>query len=66
MAIGSMYIAMMITNWGSPEVTDTVMTAYKPNGFSFWSRIGLQWVTSLLYLWTLIAPKILPERDFTV
>jgi hypothetical protein len=41
MCIGSMYIAMMITNWGSPEYNDPIITSYKPNGFAFWSRLGL-------------------------
>lgn len=66
MCIGSMYIAMLITNWGSPQLSTGILDAYTPNGFAFWSRMGLQWVTSLLYIWTLIAPKIFPDRDFVI
>lgn len=66
MCIGSMYIAMLITNWGSPQFSSGILDAYRPNGFAFWSRVGLQWATSLLYLWTLIAPRIFPDRDFVI
>lgn len=66
MCIGSMYIAVLITNWGSPQMSSGILNAYAPNGFAFWSRVGLQWATSLIYLWTLIAPKIFPDRDFVI
>jgi hypothetical protein len=66
MAIGAMYIAMMVTNWGSPQMNHTITDAYRPNSFAFWSRLGLQWVTALLYVWTLVAPGVCPKRDFTV
>ncbi len=32
---------------------------------SVWAKITAQWVTSLLYCWTLIAPTIFPDRDFS-
>lgn len=66
MCIGSMYIAMMITNWGSPQYDDSIITSYKPNGFAFWSRLGLEWGTALLYIWTMIAPRLFPTRDFVI
>ena len=66
MCIGSMYIANMITNWGTPKVDSPILSAYQPNYFSFWSKLGLQWITSLLYVWTLVAPRIFPDRDFVI
>lgn len=66
MAIGSMYIAMMITNWGSPQLSDQISNVYRPNSFAYGSRITLQWATALLYIWTMVAPGIFPDRDFTV
>lgn len=66
MCIGSMYIADMITNWGSPMIDSPILKAYEPNAFAFWSKLGLEWVTSLLYIWTLIAPRIFPSRDFVI
>lgn len=29
-----------------------------------WVKIGSQWVAIALFLWTLIAPVLLPDRDF--
>ena len=66
MCIGSMYISDMVTNWGSPEVNSPSIGAYNPNHFAYWSKLSVEWVTSLLYLWTLVAPKIFPNRDFVI
>jgi hypothetical protein len=41
MCIGSMYIANMITNWGSPMIDSPILNAYTPNYFSFWSKLAL-------------------------
>lgn len=66
MAIGSIYIAMMATNWNSPQANDRLEEMYPPNEFGAWARIGLSWGTSLLYLWTLVAPKLCPTRNFSI
>lgn len=54
---------MLITNWdsASPTTGDLV-----PSGFGFWVRVIMSWLTTLIYIWTLVAPKCFPERDFTV
>lgn len=56
-------MAMLITNWdsASPTTGDLV-----PSGFGFWVRVIMSWLTTLIYIWTLVAPKCFPERDFTV
>lgn len=33
---------------------------------TMWVKIGSQWVAMALFLWTLIAPALLPDRDFGV
>jgi hypothetical protein len=30
-----------------------------------WVKIVAQWLTMLLFAWTLAAPKLFPDRDFT-
>lgn len=30
-----------------------------------WVKIGASWAGLLLYLWTLVAPLLLPNRDFS-
>jgi hypothetical protein len=31
---------------------------------SVWVKIASQWATAGLYLWTMMAPVLLPDRDF--
>jgi hypothetical protein len=54
---------MLVTNWTSASLTTGSITS---NGFGFWVRIAISWFTTGLYVWTLIAPKVFPDRDFTV
>lgn len=35
------------------------------NGTSMWVKISAQWLTMLLFAWSLVAPKLFPSRDFT-
>lgn len=35
------------------------------NNISMWVKIVAQWVTILLFSWTLVAPKLFPDRDFS-
>jgi hypothetical protein len=32
---------------------------------SVWVKTGALWLTSLLYVWTLVAPSLFPDRDFS-
>lgn len=66
MAIGSIYIAMMATNWSTPDPNDHLMEMYPPSEFGSWARIGLSWASCLIYIWTLIAPRLCPHRNFTI
>lgn len=63
MCLASIYIGMLITNWTSANILTLDLQS---NDFGFWVRAVIAWLTTLLYLWTLIAPKVFPERDFTV
>mmetsp|Transcript_11550 Transcript_11550/g.22718 ORF Transcript_11550/g.22718 Transcript_11550/m.22718 type:complete len:463 (+) Transcript_11550:739-2127(+) len=60
----SMYMGMLLTNWGASDnahgnETGTIGLA------TMWVKIVTQWLTMLLYIWTLIAPRVLGEyRDF--
>jgi hypothetical protein len=57
---------MLLTGWAG---TDGQPPATQANtGISLesmWFKIVAQWVTWLLYLWTLVAPICLPGRDFS-
>lgn len=64
LALISCWFAMAVTSWGSidnggdranPEVGEV----------SMWMLIASQWLFMVLYLWTLIAPRLFPDRDFS-
>ena len=64
LAVVSCWYAMALTGWGSiqaggdaanPELSET----------SMWIIIASQWVALTLYSWTLLAPRLFPDRDFS-
>lgn len=58
------WFAMTVTSWGSVE--DSGNSANPDVGkVSMWMIISSQWLCFTLYLWTLLAPKILKNRDFS-
>ncbi|KAI4345558.1 hypothetical protein L6164_012667 [Bauhinia variegata] len=60
-ALASMYSAMLLSGWTSTtESSDLIDVGWT----SVWVRICSEWVTAGLYVWTLMAPLILPEREF--
>lgn len=64
MMVSSIYISMLLTNWGSPSIDSKTIDAFKPSSTSYWVQITASWIGSLLYSWTLVAPRVLPDRQF--
>jgi len=64
MAMGCMYMAMILTNWGKSTGEDS-NTNTGISKESMWIKISSQWLAYLLYLWSLIAPVCFPDRDFS-
>lgn len=79
MVLASLYMAMVLTNWGSTN--GYVATSLKMNrsitelscfssssttdaAISMWVKISSQWATIGLYIWTLAAPSLFPDRNF--
>ncbi|NXX69024.1 SERC3 protein, partial [Spizella passerina] len=59
--LASLYIMMTLTNWYSPDADFKTMTSKWP---AVWVKMTSSWVCLLLYLWTLVAPLVLTNRDF--
>jgi hypothetical protein len=60
-ALASMYIAMLMTGWGTgAEERDLIDVGWT----SVWVKIVAQWATAGLYGWTLAAPIVFPDREF--
>lgn len=63
-AVASCYLAMMFSNW---EVSGSTREFEIDKGWiSTWVKMASKWVCELLYLWTVVAPALLPNRDFGV
>ncbi|XP_056128869.1 serine incorporator 3 [Lampris incognitus] len=60
--LASLYIMMMLTNWYSPDADYNSMTSKWP---TVWVKIISSWVCLALYIWTLVAPMIFTNRDFS-
>lgn len=61
-AFASLYVMMTLTSWNKP--TAPVTESYD-NSASMWVKMISSWLCSGLYIWTLIAPILLPDRDFS-
>ncbi|XP_054472217.1 serine incorporator 1 [Anoplopoma fimbria] len=59
--LASLYIMMTLTNWYSPDADYTITSKWP----AVWVKITSSWVCLALYTWTLVAPLILTNRDFS-
>lgn len=65
MMLIAMYWCMVLTDWGNvvkESASDSSPTAGK---VVMWMNIVASWMCSLLYIWTIVAPKVFPDRDFS-
>lgn len=65
MLFAAMYMAMLLTNWGSLQTLNGQSSGYDISNETMWVKIGAEWVTIGLYTWTLVASKMCPNRDFS-
>jgi serine incorporator 1/3 len=67
MALISCFVAMTLTGWGNIERIDEHSNAANPTvGRVNMAMIGIsQWTCIMLYVWTLLAPRLFPDRDFS-
>lgn len=70
-ATACMYIAMLLTSWDSIQ-SKTNEGTFEDDGpvqlghswQSVWAKVITSWLALLMYIWTLIAPIVLPDRDW--
>lgn len=60
-ALATLYVMMTLTNWYKPT---SDLTTLSSNEASVWVKIISSWLCLSLYLWSLVAPILLPDRDF--
>lgn len=64
LALASLYVMMTLTNWFKPEYADSTQSL-SANFGAMWVKICSSWVCMIIYIWTLLAPVILVDRDFS-
>jgi len=67
--LATMYLGMVLTNWQSISIVTgqgvSDNTILIDQGMSaVWVKVISSWVTMLLFLWTMIAPVLFPNRKF--
>ncbi|CAH3104182.1 unnamed protein product [Porites lobata] len=60
--LASLYIMMTLTNWYKPQSSN--LHNLTNSEAAVWIKICSSWMGLLLYIWTLIAPVLFPDRDF--
>jgi len=55
---------MSLTSWGEIVGDGTAANA-SVGRVGMWIVISSQWFVLTLYLWTLMAPRLFPDRDFS-
>lgn len=63
-ATAALYVTMVLTDWSTLKSDSTLGIEFGHDWVSVWVRMVSSWLVVLLYLWTLVAPIILPDRVF--
>lgn len=64
LAMIACWTAMALTGWGTIEAGGTAANP-DVSRVSMWMLIASQWLVYVLYFWSLMAPKLLPNREFS-
>ncbi|KAJ8603488.1 hypothetical protein CTAYLR_005144 [Chrysophaeum taylorii] len=65
LALVAMYVACSLTNWGTWPEAEANASEPLAGKVNSWLNIAAQWVMFLIYFWTLLAPMLFPDRDFS-
>lgn len=60
MIVGSLYISMVMTNWGAEDMSAKTFAEFKPNSLSMWVKLICAWLTGILYMWTCVVHRVFP------
>lgn len=61
-ALATLYVMMTLTNWYQPNSN---LDTLNSNAASMWVKIISSWICLSLYVWSVVAPAMLPNRDFS-
>lgn len=60
-ALATLYVMMSLTHWYKPT---SDLTTLADNEASVWVKIISSWMCLGLYFWSMVAPILLPDREF--
>lgn len=60
-ALASMYVGMLMTGWGDGKLQKDMIDIGWP---SVYVKLACSWLSASVFVWTLIAPAVLPDRVF--
>jgi len=64
LAFISSWYAMILTGWGSIGGNGDASNP-QVSSVSMWMVIASQWLVFALYIWTIMAPRLFPDREFS-
>lgn len=64
LAVVTCWFSMALTGWGSIQANGDIANP-QVGEVNMWIIIASQWVALILYGWTLVAPRLFPDRDFS-
>jgi serine incorporator 1/3 len=67
LAVIACWASMILTHWGQVQESSADNNVVDPGvgRVSVWMIVASQWLALSLYLWTLLAPRLFPNRDFS-
>ena len=61
-SLSIMYSDMLLTRWTSSTTDGEKLIGV--GWYTVWVRICTEWITAALYIWSLVAPLLFPDREF--
>mmetsp|Transcript_18793 Transcript_18793/g.23111 ORF Transcript_18793/g.23111 Transcript_18793/m.23111 type:complete len:247 (+) Transcript_18793:658-1398(+) len=65
MGLMAMNVAMVLTNWGSTHRGGGQASSPSSGKVAMFMQAASQWTCLALFIWTLVAPSLFPDRDFS-
>jgi len=59
-----MYVAMLMTDWAIVHNPSDSLDVVQYGSAAFWVKSGSALVCYAIYIWTLVAPIVFPDRDW--
>lgn len=63
--LASLYYSMLCTDWGNLVLTNDKAQEHKGNDTAYWLKLFAEFLTMALYMFSLVAPLLFPDRDFS-